>query len=1044
MFRLRHAMILVLALPATAFAQSGRAQVNRDSYHDVSPPLREMPPGPRVVGVLEAEPVRRIPSPRMPSFGPDPVLQPPRSSLVAPLAPATTANFDGIGDGVTGPAGTFNVNSAPPDTNAAVGPNHVVETVNTDLAVFSKTTGAMVFGPVPINTLWSGFGGGCQVDNDGDPIVTYDRLANRWIISQFQVTSTPFQQCVAVSQTPDPTGVYFRYAFNYSGFPDYPKMGVWPDAYYVTYNMFNTTGTLFLGSQVCAFDRARMLTGAAATQQCFMTSTSFGGLLPADLDGTSLPPAGAPNPVVALGATSTTLAYWRFHVDWTTPANSTFTGPTALTVPAYTEACGFSGTCIPQSGGGSLDSLSDRLMYRAAYRTFADGHRSIVTNHAVTVGSNVGVRWYELRVDAANNLSVFQSGTYAPDAAFRWMGSIAMDQAGNMALGFSTSSSTTKPSIRYTGRLSGDAAGTMTQGEGIIITGAGAQGSSLSRWGDYSSLQIDPVDDCTFWYANEYIPANGTFNWKTRIAAFKLPGCGTAVANDFSIAANPASLMVAQGSSATSTISTAVTSGAAQSVTLGVTGAPAGATASVSPATVTAGNAATLTFSAGTAALGTYVLTVTGTAASGSHSTSVSVTVTQPPTSDFGIAASPASASVVSGGSAAYTVTTTVLSGNAESITLSISGVPAGASASFNPAAVTAGGNSTLTVDSGTAAAGTYTLTITGTAPSATHSATVSITISSQTPPDFTIAVSPASASVAAGSSTSYSVSTTAVNGSTQSIALSVSGLPSGVTGSFSPATVTAGSTSTLTIAAATTAAAGTTTFSVTGTSATTVHTASASVTVTAGGPATLTDGVPVTNISGATGSDQFWVMNVPAGKDTLTITISGGTGDADLYVRFGSQPTTSLFDCRPFINGNNETCMFNAPAAGSYFVMIRGFNAYSGVTLTGRTAMTAVLTSGVPVTGISGAGGSQQFWKLPVPSGKTSLTFTIGGGTGDADLYVRFGAKPTTTTFTCRPFLNGNSETCSFSNPSAGDWYVMIRGFAAFSGVTLTGNYTP
>jgi len=683
-------------------------------------------------------------------------------------------------------------------------------------------------------------------------------------------------------------------------------------------------------------------------------------------------------------------------------------------------------------------------MYRAAYRTFADGHHSIVTNHAVTVGTNVGVRWYELRVDAANNLGVFQSGTYAPDAAFRWMGSIAMDQAGNIALGFSTSSSTTKPSIRYTGRLAGDASGTMTQGEGIIITGAGAQGSTLSRWGDYSSLQIDPVDDCTFWYANEYIPANGTFNWKTRIASFELPGCGAPAADDFSIAANPASLAVAQGSSATSAINTAVTSGAAQSVTLSVSGAPAGATASLSPSTVTAGNASTLTFDAGTAAAGTYTLTITGTATSGSHSTSVSVTLTPPAASDFGIAASPASASVVSGGSATYSVTTSVVTGSAESVALSISGLPAGASASFAPTSVTAGGSSMLTVNSATAAVGTYTLTITGTAPSATHSTMVSLTINPQTPPDFTIVVSPASASVAAGSSTSYSVTTTAVNGSTQSITLSVSGLPSGVTGSFSPATVTAGSSSTLTISASSTAAASTTTFSVTGTSGTTVHTASASITVTAGGPPTLTDGVPVTNISGATGSQQFWVMNVPAGKDTLTISITGGSGDADLYVRFGSQPTTSLFDCRPFITGNNETCTFNAPAAGSYFVMIRGFAAFSGVTLTGRTATTAVLTNGVPVAGISGASGSQQFWKLPVPAGKTSLTFTISGGTGDADLYVRFGAKPTTTTFNCRPFINGNNETCTFTNPSAGDWYVMIRGFAAFSGVTLKGQFTP
>jgi hypothetical protein len=944
MRRLRHAVILLLALPATVLAQSGRPQVNRDSYHDVSPPLREMPPGPRLAGILEAEPVRRIPSSRNPSFGPDPVLQAPRTALATPLAPATVSNFDGVGNGVTGPGGTFTVNSAPPDTNAAVGPNHIVETVNTDLAVFNKATGAIVFGPVAINTLWSGFGGGCQMDNDGDPIVTYDRLANRWIISQFQVTSTPFQQCVAVSQTPDPTGAYFRYAFNYSGFPDYPKMGVWPDAYYISYNMFNNAGTSFLGSQVCAFDRAKMLTGAAATQQCFSTSTSFGGLLPADLDGTVVPPAGAPNPVVALGTTSTSLAYWKFHVDWTTPANSTFTGPTSLTVPAYTEACGASGTCIPQSGGGSLDSLSDRLMYRAAYRSFADGHHSIVTNHSVTVGTNVGVRWYELRVDSSNNLSVFQAGTYAPDAAFRWMGSAAMDKAGNIAMGFSTSSSATKPSIRYTGRLAADAAGTMTQGEGVVITGAGAQGSTLSRWGDYSSLQIDPVDDCTFWYANEYIPANGTFNWKTRIASFKLPGCGAAATNDFSISANPASFTVVQGNSGTSAISTAVTSGAAQSVALSISGTPAGATATVSPATVTAGGGSTLTFNAGTAALGTYTLTVTGTGSSASHST------------------------------------------------------------------------------------------------------TVSVTVSSQTPPppaDFTLAVSPSSASVAAGSSTSYTVSTTAVNGSTQAIALSVSGLPSGVTGSFSPATVTAGGSSTLTVSAASTAAAGATTFSVTGTSASTSHSASASMTVTTG-PATLTDGVPVTNISGATGSNQFWVMNVPAGKDTLTVTISGGSGDADLYVRFGSAPTTTTFDCRPFVTGNNETCTFNAPAAGSYFVMVRGFSAYSGVTLTGRTASTPLLTSGVPVTGISGASGSQQFWKLPVPAGKTSLTFTISGGTGDADLYVRFGAKPTTSTFTCRPFLNGNNETCTISNPTAGDWYVMIRGFATFSGVTLTGRYTP
>ena len=290
-------------------------------------------------------------------------------------------------------------------------------------------------------------------------------------------------------------------------------------------------------------------------------------------------------------------------------------------------------------------------------------------------------------------------------------------------------------------------------------------------------------------------------------------------------------------------------------------------------------------------------------------------------------------------------------------------------------------------------------------------------------------------------------MSTTALNGSTQTISLSVSGLPTGVTGSFSPASVTSGGSSTLTLTVASTATAATTTFTVTGVSGATQHSANGSVTVTTGGASVLTDGVPVSNISGATGSQQFWVLDVPAGKDTVVFTISGGSGDADLYVRRGTPPTTTVYDCRPFINGNSETCTFTAPAAGQYYVMIRGFAAFSGVTLTGRTTTagtTPSLINGVPVPNISGATGSQQFWKLAVPAGTTSLQFTISGGTGDADLYVRSGAKPTTTTYNCRPFVNGNNETCTFTNPAAGDWYVMIRGFATFSGVTLKGTYTP
>ena len=775
----------------------------------------------------------------------------------------------------------------------------------------------------------------------------YDPIANRWVISQFSVTganggTVPFLQCVAVSQTADPTGSYFRYSFPYTGFNDYPKMGVWPDGYYTTFNMFNAAGTAFQGAKICAYDRAKMLTGAAATQQCFNTSTSFGGLLPSDLDGSRLPPAGSPNYVLALGSTANTLAFWKFHVDFTTPANSTFTGPTTLATAAYSEACG-GGTCIPQSGTTQqLDSLADRLMFRLAYRNFAD-HEALVVNHSITAGSSTGVRWYEVRL-ANGTPSIFQQGTYAPDASFRWMGSIAMDQTGNMGLGFSVSSSSLHPQIHYTGRLVTDTAGTMPQGEGTILNGPGSQTANLSRWGDYSMMAVDPSDDCTFWYTTEYLPANGTFNWKTRIGSFKFPNCGAAATNDFSISASPNALTLGQNATGTSTISTAV------------------------------------------------------------------------------------------------------VSGTAETVSLSVSGTPAGATASLSPTSVTAGGSSTLTVNAGTAAGGTYTLTVTGTSPSATHSTTVTLTVQGPPPPpDFSVSISPASNTVAAGGSVAYTVSTGALNGSTQSISLSVSGLPAGVTGSFSANPVTAGGSSTLTLTAASTAAATTATFTVTGTSGTVSHSASASVTVTAAnGDTQLQNGVAVTNLSGATNSQQFFFIAVPAGQASLTVQISGGTGDADLYVRFGAHPTTSTFDCRPFINGNNETCSFTNPAAGNWFIMLNGFATYSGVTLKATYAVdtTTPLSNNVPVTNISGASGSQQFWKLTVPSGQTQVVFNISGGTGDADLYVRRGARPTTATFDCRPFINGNNETCTFTNPVAGDYFVMLRGFAAFSGVTLVGHF--
>ncbi|GAC1605362.1 MAG: hypothetical protein NVS4B10_18840 [Myxococcales bacterium] len=619
------------ALDATNpdFQQLRSPVVQAEAARASTPPL-SLIANPPASATDPEHPVKKVPRryPQRASTAPivDPVRQ---SSAPLLLSPVLTHNFPGIGQGFTGPSGTFTVTGAPPDTNGDVGPNHYVQTVNQDLMIWDKA-GTKLRGPLPINSLFQSLGGLCAADNDGDPVVLYDNAANRWFISQFAVTNPNpnYHQCIAVSQTPDPTGAYYTYDFAYSAFNDYGKAGVWSDAYYFTYNMF-TGGTTFAGAKICAFDRTAMLSGAAATQQCFDTSTSYGGLLPADIDGPRQPAAGEPEFVLGLGTTPTTLALWKFHVDFTTPANSTFTGPTTLNVASYAEACN-GGTCIPQSGTTQqLDSLADRMMYRLAWRGFADGHESLIVNHSVTAGASTGVRWYEIRSPNTTPV-VYQQGTFAPDAQFRWMGSSAMDGSGGIALGYSLSSSSVHPGIYVTGRNAGDALGTMTQGETSLIVGGGSQTGTqaLSRWGDYSNLSIDPSDDCTFWFTTEFIPSNGTFNWQTQVGSFKLSGCGPVATNDFSISASPSSLSLVQGTSGTSTISTLVTAGAAGTVSLVASGVPAGATATLNPTSVTAGGSSTLTVNTGTAAAGSYTITVTGTEGTVSHATTIALTVT--------------------------------------------------------------------------------------------------------------------------------------------------------------------------------------------------------------------------------------------------------------------------------------------------------------------------------------------------------------------------------------------------------------------------------
>ncbi len=611
-------------------SSQGRVTVNAAVKHDVSPPLRSIRPV-HTAATTKQRPLLHMPALRQGS--PNGIRDHVQNARVPAAIPSPSNSFDGVGNGFTGPQGTFTVTSAPSDPNGTVGPQDYVQIVNTDFAIFNKdasrgAVGTVRYGPVQINTLWSGFGGLCQTDNDGDPIVVYDSIANRWLITQFAVTNPNpnYYQCIAVSTGSDPTGTYNRYAFSYANFPDYPKFGLWPDAYYGTFNLFDSTGTTFLGAQVCAFDRTSMLSGASATQQCFTTSSSYGSLLPSTLLGTTQPPAGSPNYLLALN-TTTSLGLWKFHVDWSTPSNSTFTGPTNIAVASYAQACG-GGTCIPQSGTtNQLDSLGDRLMYRLEYRNFGS-YESLVVDHSITAGSSVGMRWYEIR-SPGGTPTVFQSGTYAPDANYRWMGSIAQDKSADMAMSYSISSSSTHPGISYTGRLASDSPGTMGQGEASLIVGGGSQTGGLTRWGDYSSISVDPSDDCTFWFTNQYIPSNGSFNWKTRIGSFKFSSCGGSVTNDFSISANPTSLSIAQGSSGTSTISTAVTSGTAGTVNLTASVSPSGPTASLNPTSVTAGNSSTLTVSVGsTVPTGNYTVTVTGVEGSATHSTSVTVTVT--------------------------------------------------------------------------------------------------------------------------------------------------------------------------------------------------------------------------------------------------------------------------------------------------------------------------------------------------------------------------------------------------------------------------------
>jgi uncharacterized repeat protein (TIGR01451 family) len=551
--------------PSYAFAATSIVPpIVRDAdLFDVSPPLLDIQPIEPIVDTEEIfEPERDIAlSPG--SQAPDPARQSAPTSGSAMPAPNLT--FESQRD-----ADNFPFLVEPPDPNIDVGPNHVVQTVNVTLAVYDKA-GNILLGPENINTLWSDFGVGagdpatpaCSAGNSGDPIVQYDQLADRWMVSQFAfgggaafVPVGPYYECIAVSTSPDPLGTWNRYEFLISAtkFDDYPHFGVWPDGYYMSINQFDeTTDFEYAGPGAVAFERDAMLRGDMARMVYFDLSTTlgqqYGGQLPADLDGLTLPPAGAPNVYAeaddnAAGFATDRLSLFDFHVDWATPANSTFSGPTAVNVAAFdsvfpcadADGDGAARNCIPLKEGPGLDAISDRIMNRLVYRNIG-GHETILANHTVDVNDpegHAGVRWYELRKSGTGGWGVFQQGTYAPDAKHRWMDSAAMDGAGNIAVGYSLSSPTMHPAIAYAGRLVGDPAGQLAQGEVVMFQGTGSRiqeddpvtgPGEAGRWGDYTSLVMDPSNDCTFWYTNEYYEVTGAFDWHTRIGSFTFPSC---------------------------------------------------------------------------------------------------------------------------------------------------------------------------------------------------------------------------------------------------------------------------------------------------------------------------------------------------------------------------------------------------------------------------------------------------------------------------------------------------------------------------------------
>jgi hypothetical protein len=641
-------VFLSITSPAVAETASGTYRGTLEVVKfDVSPALRDIPPIQITDqldqwGTLIVDPSG---TDGRPSYGPqsrDEIVQ---SSAPSQEIPSPDVSFNALPN-VAG--------FAPPDPVGDIGPMHYVAMSNVHFAVYDRA-GAVLFGPAANNTLWSGFGGQCESQNAGDPVILYDQFSDRWLFTQFTGNAEPgtgnFYNCVALSQTSDPTGPWYRWQVsNGTLFPDYPKYGVGEEAYFISTRDF--MGNSYAGIGAYAMNRAEMVAGNAnPTIISFAIDRSNpaivgDGLLPMDVDGFDFPPADSPHYYVGsqddggpYGAPQDALNVWEFIVDFVTPANSSFTLTDTVMMSPYDTIypCGGGRSCIPQPGTANrLDhqGYRQRPLHRAAYRNFGT-HESIVTLQSVEAAPNIaGMRWWELRVSGAEgpaSWEIFQEGTYAPgvqDGIHRWFGSIAQDSAGNMGIGYSASNETTFPSVWYSGRLATDALGTMDQGEGVIVDGTGSQTGGGNRWGDYSSMNVDPLDDCTFWYVTEYVPVTSSAGWQLRVGAFRFDECGDpgftlSVSTDTEVS-------ICQGDEAMYGLNIGSVAEFDMPVTLSATGNPGGTSVSFDPNPVTPlpGTSTMTLGNTGAVAVGSYPMEITGMATGADNRTAdVSVNV---------------------------------------------------------------------------------------------------------------------------------------------------------------------------------------------------------------------------------------------------------------------------------------------------------------------------------------------------------------------------------------------------------------------------------